>query len=187
MVARSLPFADEHVPGRAHALAGVPPPHVGVKGRCEPPLRLRLRSGSRSALRPVGPSLPPLTPTPGVAAGQPRSDAAASLPTGTATAMLKTVRTSPHIGEWQSEDFTTRRGPAAAGLIPATGMHPGAYHPGGGNSQGQLPAHPRHVIPTHAYQSGGSPIHAAPARRQVFRTRPPPPFGRQPVTSTAGL
>src|SRR5215213_5126347 len=66
----------------------------------------------------------------------------------------------------------TRRRPAAAGPIPGRSVPPG--HTWGVLSEGPLPANRRPAVPTRVHQSGGQPIHAAPARHADYRARPPP-------------
>jgi hypothetical protein len=123
-------------------------------------------------------SLRPLTTSLGVAKGDQRSDAGASLRKAHSRALEEAVfcqpRVTREVGEVVTEGFTTRRGPAAAGLIPVRSMCPGPLGHRARVQSGATSCGSRHVIPTHEYQSGGSPIHAVPARRRVLGARPPP-------------
>jgi hypothetical protein len=74
-----------------------------------------------------------------------------------------------------SKISTTRRGTAAAGMIPVLTMPRPSGSTGGVFSQGRRPAESRHACTsTRVPQNGGQPIHTAPARRGNLQGRSPP-------------
>jgi hypothetical protein len=91
----------------------------------------------------------------------------------------------PPIGADPALQHRAGRDTAAAGLIPDISMpRPGA----GETSEGPLPAHRRHAVPTREHQGGGKPIHAAPTRPALpARGRDPPLALPQPLARFVGV
>jgi hypothetical protein len=76
------------------------------------------------------------------------------------------------IGAAAPASVRTRRSTAVAGTIPASSLPRPRWRDA--TSLRQLPAQSRLAVPTREHQSGGLPIHAAPARSWPTSARPPP-------------
>src|ERR1700685_3896383 len=96
---------------------------------------------------------------------------------------MGTLRAHLLVGGEVSNFSTTRRGTAAAGMIPVLSLPSPSGPTGGVFSQGRRPAESRHACTSiRVLQNGGQPIHTASTRRGNLQGRSSP--RSRPTAST---